>query len=54
MNNVCLVKTASAFLLLRQILQNGDMPRQKPQHLPTAEANFERCRENPVYFNRQL
>ena len=33
---------ASAFFLLRQILKNIDMPRQKPRHLPTAEANFER------------
>ena len=31
--------TASAFLLPRRILYNGDMPRQKP----TTEANFERC-----------
>ena len=33
---------ASAFFLLRQILKNIDMPRQKPRHLPTAEVNFER------------
>ena len=32
---------ASAFFLLRQILQNIDMPQQKPCHLLTAEANFE-------------
>ena len=31
--------TASAFLLPRRILYNGDMPRQKP----TTEANFESC-----------
>ena len=30
------------FFLPRQILKNVDMPRQKPQHLSTAEANFER------------
>ena len=36
---------ASAFLLPSQILQNGDMP----QHFPTAEANFERCRINKNY-----
>ena len=28
------------------------MPRQKPQHLPTAEANFERCSMNMVNFER--
>ena len=34
---------ASAFFLPRQILENVDMPQQKPPHLPTATANFERC-----------
>ena len=35
---------ASAFFFLpRQILKNIDMPWQKPWHLPTAKANFERC-----------
>ena len=33
---------ASAFFLPRQILKNIDMPRQKPQHLSTAKANFKR------------
>ena len=33
---------ASAFFFLRQILKNIDMPRQKPRHLLTAEANFKR------------
>ena len=36
---------ASVFLLPSQILQNGDMP----QHLPTTEANFARCRINKNY-----
>ena len=31
-----------AFPLSRQILKNIDMPQQKPRHLLTAEANFER------------
>ena len=36
--------TASAFLLPREILQNGDVPRQKPRYLPTAQADFECCK----------
>ena len=40
---------ASAFFLPRQILQNIDMPRQKPRHLGTAEANFERW----AYMNKR-
>ena len=36
----------SAFFLQRQILKNINMPRQKPRHLPTAEANSERCSIN--------
>ena len=28
---------------LLDMSQKGDMPRQKPQHLLTAQANFERC-----------
>ena len=35
---------ASVFLLRSQILKNVDMPQQKPQHLPIAEANFECCK----------
>ena len=34
---------ASAFVLLRQILKNTDMPWQKPRHLPIVTANFECC-----------
>ena len=33
--------TCLSIFLLRQILQNIDMPQQKPYHLLTAEANFE-------------
>ena len=40
----------SAFHLPRQILKNIDIPRQKPRHLPTAEANFEPCSYEIFFF----
>ena len=41
---------ASTFFLWRLILNNIYMPQQKPQHLPTAKANFERwkCGHNSL------
>ena len=42
---------ASAFFLPKQILKNIDLPRQKTQHLPIAEANFERWGFGKVCFN---
>ena len=33
----------SFFFFAKPDTKNIDMPRQKPPHLPTAEANFERC-----------
>ena len=40
-NIIIIIQLPRHFFLPRQILKNVDMPRQKPRHLPTAEANFE-------------
>ena len=42
-NIIIIIQLPWHFFLLRQILKNVDMPRQKPQHLLTAKANFEHC-----------
>ena len=42
-NIIIIIQLPWHFFLLRQILKNVNMPRQKPQHLPTAKANFKCC-----------